>query len=430
MTVAGRKSRKSTKGAALPPVAALAVAVFLATMQTPASALTFNKIVDTNNQIPNTTEFFTFNNSDVPALSWPYVAFDTGNGSIWTRVLTGGGFKRVIDASTPIPQRTETFQQFYGDSVQILDNLVVVVGLPCGGCNSGVGIYTVPRVGGQVRKLVDTNDYLPGSTTDKFSFFPLDFKVKVGTVAFQNRQNIFTVPAVGGPVAPVAGPQDSGFSPPSPYCCIFSSPDLTGSKVVVRAGNVYGRNSIQTVARNGDPLSFRVIADGTTHPPQTPAEYRFDNFEFGQPLIDSTVVFRGASASPTRPMVIFGIYSRGGGFRRLVDNRMLVPGGAGMFDGRYGFDQIVASDGLVVFRGLDEAGRLGLYAVPEIGGAVTKIIAVGDPIGRGFTVASVSIGREALSGGRLAFSVAYASFLGGGMYYTDLSGLAAAAQRD
>jgi len=195
--------------------------------------------------------------------------------------------------------------------------------------------------------------------------------------------------------------------------------------VFLHGGNVFGRSTLDTVDVSGDPLSYRFIVTNQTHPPHTPLGYLFDDFEFWSPVSDQALVFGGASTKPSHPY-IYGIYAKAGeagDLTRLVDSNTLIPQGTGNFGNFSWFgthSPIVASNGVVVFGALDSAGNAGLYAVKETGGWVRKIIAKGDAI-NGFTVDSLNIGREALDGTTLVFSVNYASFQGSGLYSTQVT---------
>jgi hypothetical protein len=174
--------------------------------------------------------------------------------------------------------------------------------------------------------------------------------------------------------------------------------------------------------KNGNPTTFRFIATNGTHPPQTPPDYRFDDFEFFSPVIDQALIFGGAStvpgADPPQPY-IRGIYSRSDRFKRLVDTNVPVPGGTGnfVFDWYGTASPILASNGIVVFGARDAADIPGLYAVRQDGGPIHKVIARGDPI-NGFIAQDFNVSRQGLSGNVLVFSVSYASFQGAGMYST------------
>jgi hypothetical protein len=409
---------------------------------TGAAAASFTKVVDTHTLIPRGGgATFGLSNTSVPAVSGDRLVFLSTNpgGTIWTVGSNGRGFKKVIGPRTRIPPGGfGRFQQFFGDYAAIHQDTVVLVGDACGGCGAGVGIYTVPALGGAVTSLVDIKAVRPDSAPgepEKFSDFPADFATDGLFVAFQNGGRIYKVPLAGGRVSTVAAfhPPPDPPSPPSPWCCIFNSPTITGSTVLLRAGNVFGNGSIQTAHRTGSP--FQVVANGPVgdgsvipgmHPPDTPPGHRFDPFEFALPVIDRAFVFRGASCDPDacNTNYITGIYSFGNSQIKLVDTNTPVPGGAGNFrrDSTFNFTAIAASEGNVVFRGYDAEGKVGLYTVRENGRRLRKIIAEGDPIG-GFTVApgGLAMRREGLSGTTLVFLVTYADFQGGGIYSTDLS---------
>ena len=403
-----------------------------------AAAFAFTKVVDTNTKVPGGAgAYFSLNYTDSPAVSGGNVVFDTGDEVVWTATTSGGNLKRMITPNTLIPfGGGAKFQQVYGDYVSITGNTVVVLGDSCGGCSHGVGIYTRSVSGGPITRLVDTSEFIPVSTTQKYDVFPIDFHANGNNVVFQNTQQIFSVPLGGGKAVAVAGTQDGGFSPPAPYCCIFAQPTLSdpSSEVLLLGGNGFGTSQIQAVNRSGAPLSFRVIADASMHPPHTPSAYRFNNFNFGTPVIDRTFdhryyVFRGLGTAPSSPNIT-GIYSRGStGLHSLVDTNTPVPGGTGTFApydccGRAGFEVMGAGNSVVVFRGIDAAQKAGLYAVSAGGGPITKIIAQGDPL-NGFTVEPnpglpIVMRRDGFDGTTLGFQVTYAGFRGRGIYTTQV----------
>ena len=399
-----------------------------------AAAFTFTKVVDTHTKVPGGAgAYFDFNVTDAPAVSGGNVVFDTGDSVIWTATTSGGNLKKVLTPDTFIPfGHGAKFTQFYGEFVSIAGNTVVVDAELCGGCTTGVGIYTRPVSGGPITRLADMSEFIPGSTTQKYGFFPVDWHANGSNLVFQNTYQVFSVPLAGGKVTAVAGPQDAGFSPPVPYCCGFEHPTLSDSttEVLLFGGVDFGNAQIQTVKRTGVPYSFRVIADLSTHPPHTPLAYRFYGHKFGAPVIDQTVdhryyVFRGLSHDPSLPGDINGIYSRGSsGFQRLVDTNTPVPGGTGKFArddccGLDGFEEIGAGNGVVVFRGVDGAGLMGLYAVSAGGGPITKIIAQGDLL-NGFTnpVAQIWMRRDGFDGTTLGFMVIFGSAREIGIYTT------------
>jgi hypothetical protein len=392
-------------------------------------AFKFTKVADTDTTVTGGGKL-QFGTTDTPAVSGGTVVFIAGNSATgeratWTAKTNGSDLKKVITPKTRVPPGgLGTFKQYFGDWVQIYRNTVVLVGDNCGGCGAGVGIYAVPASGGTVKRLVDTSMARPDDPKTKFGGFPNDFDVNGGRVVFQNDGKVYAVPIRGGRVTAVAAldgtkPQPS---PPSPYCCIFASPTVEGTTVLVQGGNVYGRDAIESVGANGAVSSFRFVATSGMHAPGTPASYRFDNFEFARPVIGKAMVFRGGSEAENKPR-IFGIYSAGKGLAKLVDTNTRVPGGKGTFRAGSGggdFDVIAASDGIVVFLGYDADGTPGIYAVGSTGGAIRKIIRKGDRIG-GFTVDQLFLRREGFEGGTLAFLVSYTAFEGAGIYTTKVA---------
>jgi hypothetical protein len=398
---------------------------------TGAAAFQFRKIVDTDTPIPGGGGNFGFNNSSLPAVDRNWVVFSTGDMTLWRSTRIGTQLKKLVTANTFIPGWRDSagerlkFSQFYGQFMQVFGDTLVVVALPCAGCNSGVGIFTRSVLGGAITKLVDKKDTHPAFPGDDkhFGNFSEDFSVNSDLVVFQNRGSVFSVPVAGGPVTAVARDSSKNFSPPCPYCPIFGSPSRKGPKVLLTAGNVFGHGSIQTVSRSGNNGSFAFVATHGMHAPRTPANHGFNRFEFWGPVIDQTLVFGGGSSVDANDIgpYIKGIYARGENLVRLADSNMAVPGGTGNFNFTWGGSKspIVAGNGIVVFGAQDTDNKKGLYAVRQTGGRIRKIIAVGDPIG-GFTVEGLNIGKGAFDGSTLVFSVGYANFQGAGMYSTQV----------
>jgi hypothetical protein len=107
-----------------------------------------------------------------------------------------------------------------------------------------------------------------------------------------------------------------------------------------------------------------------------------------------------------------GIYSSSPeGLFKLADTNTPVPDGMGNFTN---FPRFTLSGNNVVFQGRDANQREGLYYVPATGGALTKIIAVGDGLGDGRTVVGngtiffqPAIQEGSLSGNELGFRVEF-----------------------
>ena len=144
---------------------------------------------------------------------------------------------------------------------------LVLIGDNCGGC--AVGLFTRSVFGGPITKLVDKNDTSDAfpAGDNHFGGFPPDFRIGDGLVVFQNRQQVFAVPIGGGTVTPVAGPQDSGYSPPDGYCCIFADPSVKAGKVLlnVPSDTLVGVNlsgkKLERASLAGADLSGAVLKD-------------------------------------------------------------------------------------------------------------------------------------------------------------------------
>jgi len=388
----------------------------------PAAAYLFRKIADTQTLIPGGGgAFFNFNNSDLPAISGDRVVFRSTDKTIWTATKAGQGLMSVITTQDRIPGGWGKFHQGSGNSVAIDGDTVIINAQQNCICDP-IGIFTRLFSGGRIRKIVDRNDTnanFPG--VDKtFGTFGSDFRVRDGAVVFTNRQQVFSSPIIRSNVTAVAGPQDQGSQPPSPYCCLFDSPSVKAGKMALRGGTGLGVGSVQTVRKNGDPGSFRIVASENTHAPRTPAGYRFDPYKFWGVVLDDTVVFGGASSKPSNPTKT-GIYSSANGLTRLADTNMAVPGGTGNFNFAWSGNTspILASGGLVVFGATDSANVKAIFVVKQTGGKIRRVIGVGDII-KGFTVGDLLVSRHGLSGGNLAFAVSYGNVPGFGLYSTVL----------
>lgn len=382
----------------------------------------FQKIVDTDTLVPGGGgAYFSFNGSVRPAVSGTNVVFGTQDQTVWTAKIDGASARRVFTTDTPIPGNLGNFHQYYADYAQVYGSKVVVVGTSCGGCNSGVGIYARKLSGGPITTLADINTLVPGSATEKFSTFPNDFDVGYGQVAFTNQQHVFSVPLAGGTITPVAGLQNQGSSPPSPFCCIFDQPTIRKDRILMRAGNVFGRGSLQDADLDGNTTGFRFLVTGSNHAPGTPAAYRYDNFDFDHPVYDAVPVFYGDSTAEGQPY-IGGIYARGRKIIKLADTNTPVPEGSGNFVfGWYGTrSPIAAGKGIVVFGARDGLDNPGIYAVRENGGAITKVIARGDTL-EGHTVVDLDMSRAGFDGTTLVFRATYANFQGLGLYSTTVA---------
>jgi len=168
---------------------------------------------------------------------------------------------------------------------------------------------------------------------------------------------------------------------------------VSGDTVALLVTNVFGQGAIYTAPLSGltgaankcaapqlRATDATRIASVNTHVPGDPKGRNFDFRSFGTALIDGgTIVFPGAAGDD-----LSGLYSSSDqGLVNLADTNTPVPGGMGNF---MGFAEYTVSGGNVVFRGWDATRRDGLYYVPASGGAITKIVAIGDTLPAGRTV--------------------------------------------
>jgi hypothetical protein len=373
--------------------------------------------------------------SDPPAVSGDRVAFRANGGEVWTASPTGKAKRMVIAPDSRIPGGGgAVFQLTYGTFIQISVDTVVLVGAECFGCNTGLGLYTVPVGGGTKTRLVSVKQDRPDNPSEKFSRFGDDFHVNGDRVVFANAGRLYAVKLAGGAASYLAG----GPAPPcvdEPYCGFgLGTLDALGGNVLTKASD--GFSNARIVRRgNGGGLA-EVVADKDTRPPDTPADYRFDPFHgsFDLPVIDRTAdhrysVFKGESVGDPGSVRVTGIYSRGmGGFQKLADTKTRVPKGPGRF-AAFGFvdsglRSLAAANGIVIFRGVDGQNRLGIYAVRAGGGPIAKVIAQGDPID-GTTVdtvepRSLTFRREGFDGTTLVFFAQYAGNTGRGFFSTKI----------
>ena len=99
------------------------------------------KIVDNYTPIPNGGGA-TFSPRGAPGTSGDWVIFDTGDLTIWRSTPSGKRLKKLITQNTPIPGGWGNFHQFFANYAQISGDTLVLVADACGGCGSGVGIFT------------------------------------------------------------------------------------------------------------------------------------------------------------------------------------------------------------------------------------------------------------------------------------------------
>jgi hypothetical protein len=348
--------------------------------------------------------------------------------SLWSANLDGSGLVNLVDEITSIPAGSGHFV----DVVPFAAANAAVVFRGTDGA-SQAGYYSVSSAGGPVTLLLNRSTPLPGGT-GTFDVNDTRFNVDGDTVVFTNAADVFAVPIGGGAARSLTnGAVVCDANLPVGHIGTWRLPDLGGSTiagsrtVVMQVGDLakdkttairiaplsgvttalivcQGLGDVN-VARNAFP-----VADLNSPVPGDLEGRKFDGTSFGAPVIDGgTVVFFGA----TRNVGVAGLYSwiRGVTLTKLVDTNTAVPGGTGTFQPpsvNSSLSTYTLSNGTVVFRGTDAAGRNGLYAVSAAGGSITKILAPGDVLDGSRTVADVpaeSIRADSLWQGKLAFIV-------------------------
>jgi hypothetical protein len=346
-------------------------------------------------------------------------------------------FTRIADASTSVPGGTGTFA-FFGDPA--IDGTSVAF-LGQGGGRTGIYAF----VAGGLVVAADTLTTMPG-TAARFAAFGFP-SVAGPSVAFYGEsadraeRGIYTGAADG--LVAVATQDDAvpGTSPPvlfSGFGSRLSLDDETVAFVGEHGGVVAGIYS-----NAGGGLS--VVADTSTPIPSPEPAGTFTGFSFpsidhdvvafvgeggggrkgiytrGTVLSDLDTAIPGAGASGTftdvahpstdRLNVAFvglgtdgqwGVYGyESGVLGAVADTATAIPGAADRF---INFQTASMDFGNVAFVAQNSLGQPGLYL--RYAGTLHKVVDLNDTLD-GRQLAWISIGAEALSGGRVAFSVVF-----------------------
>jgi hypothetical protein len=375
------------------------LAAFLTSIGTPASSKPkISLIVDNTMTIPGGTTPFALATFTYGEINDGKVVFATEDQKVWSTLVDGKRVQLLLDDTTPIPGTSGlTFAVSNGGWVQIVGDTVVVAGVDNN--DNMDGYYSLPRTGGAFTDLFDQSDL--GQPLGDPNFH-------VNTDANGVGQMIFTI--ANGSVSevglvPVAG-GTATIMPPAlqPYCCNYGSADLSGGTVALEVTNGVGSSSVQSVAEDGDATTYQILAQGDL--PGFCKAY----FSVLQPQSDgNTVVFRFINDTPGSVCPNNGdqgiLALNGGQATILADINTPIPHGTGTFNADCSFRSLAARDGQLVFLGCDANQDDGIYAVPETGGTVKKLIARGDTIGNGLVVNDVAIGPEPISHGIIVILV-------------------------
>ncbi len=368
-----------------------------------ANTFEFQKVVDTNTSIPNGTENFA--GFVFPALDKNNVAF-RGLGSSpepepgiqfkGIYIKAGNTLKVVADTNTPIPNSIGNFADFSEPSLDGTN--VAFTGIDSSFRRQG--IYTNFR--GSLNVVADINTPIPngiGNFTDFNSFrSPVIDKDRIafegsgssGSGIYIKVGNTLKVVADTNTPIPGGTGNFSDFGDVSLDDKDIAFESLGSSEQGIQVQGIY--TSI------GGTL--KVVADRNTPIPRSTGN--FTSFA-NSSLDDGNVVFRGFGSSER------GIYIKevGGTLKVVVDNNTPIPGGTGNFTF---FNNPSLDAGNVAFEAFSSNSELGIYTT--LGGSLRKVIAPNDSLD-GKIIGIVSIGPEALSGNRIAFTAGFTDGSGG-----------------
>jgi hypothetical protein len=404
--------------------AAAAVAAVLATAVVSAQPV-FTRVADSSTAIPNGGG--AFNTFFQPTVSGTTVAFHgyravSGLGvpdeGVYSWTVAAGTLAIVADKSTPVPGGTGNFLNFgYGGGVRV-DAVVSGTGVAFGGTGATTnGVYTATTSGGSLTRVADTTTMFPGGSGPQ-PYFYSDPMVSGSTVVFFGQHTnglptlgIYSAPAAGGAITKVA---DNGSAIPNGTGTFtdIAFATVSGTNVAFY-GSRLGNNQEGIYAGTTTGGALTRVADRNTPIPNGTGTFA----GFGTtPAISGTLVaFQGQSSAGQH-----GIYTGttgGGPLTRIADTSTHIPGGVGNF-GDFNPNPGV-SGSLVAFLGTGSGTQLGIYYEDTSGGAVAKLIAVGDPLD-GRTVSGLQFGRGGLDATAFTFE---ADFTNGtsGVYYAQIT---------
>ena len=243
---------------------------------------------------------------------------------------------------------------------------------------------------GPIALVVDTSTPIPNGSGNFQSFFNIEPSISGGLVAFTSAPvpGVYTGPAAGGTLTRVADANTT--VQPGP-----SSPSLSGNVVAI-SGFTSGGSGIFAGPAAGGTLT--PVANTTTAIPNGTGNFT----SFGQSLAvsGSKAAFTGSGTGGQA-----GVYAGqvgGGTPTRIADTTTAIPGGSGNF---MGFSVVDVSDSEVAFVGTGGGGQSGVYVEDMAGGALMKLLAVGDALD-GKTVSSIFF-NDGLDGANIAFTAAF-----------------------
>jgi len=356
-----------------------------------ASYYEIRTIADSRTSIPDRsgqTFGFQGGNGPLPATDGDRVVFvgtEAGAAALWSAKLDGtGGFTRLLTTGV------DNVPGFPGDTFSGFASLRLRNGTAAFNGTTAIparhGLFSKPAGGGDLAVIANTATPRPGggAVFDFVQSFQLG-QLGDGQITFLAQGGIYAFPVAGGGAGQAVVLPNSSIPITAGGASTFAEPSISGRRVVFDTT----LNSVHSTFT--DERRFETHVSPADISPSDPLNGTFANVGGGivGPQVEgNTVVFRAYSGTGASIGGIYSVTGEGAPVK-LVDTRTAVPGGTGNFSSvnqSYGILPFSFSGGEVVFIGTDAGtSRTGIYSVPAAGGAIRKIVAVGDVInGRSF----------------------------------------------
>lgn len=382
-----------------------ALSVLVATCGHTDAALVFNRIANNTTPRPGGGSFSNFSD---PVMSGSTVSFVAGTSGVYTSV--GGTITTVANGLTPVPGQAGNFQSF-GVDCAANGNDVAFTGY-YGALDNGC----YARIGGTIIKIADKSTPVPGGPGSFGNFNgqqrsdisgAVVFGAEYGTFGLNgegwSNQGIFT--NLGGPLRRVAVRGQARPDGGSFY--YINQPTIDATTIAFLA--YFSGNDSAIMTETGGVLS--PLVNQYTPVPSHPGTF-YTSINYLSAMKAGRISFTGGAGGNT-----YGIYRAGGpsGPVRIADLTMSAPGG-GIFS-NVGLSAVDA-DGVVAFEGTAN-GRQGLYLGD--GASILRVIEATQTLD-GKTLSSLSVGRDGIDNGVLAFRAFFTDSTQG-LYTVDITSL-------
>ena len=420
----------------------LAVSTTLFSLALPAlgqQPYTFTKVVDNSTQRPDGAGLFTLNATTTPAFDGQWVVFrDIGSAddaslqAIWSFDLKAAKFTKLVDLHSLMPGGTATFTDLHlpDSAPAVRSGTVIFLGR---GTSSGQileGLYSVPAAGGAITPVADYRSADPSGGT--FSLFDSAGKQMGGfsfdgtTVAFHGQGTTLTTGIYAAkPDGSSLGLIADSAHPFSAQTAVktFLYPMMWGSNVVLTgtdgADPATGYNGLY-LGRVGGTGTVTELVNSNKALPGDPTGSFHTRFDAPFAGFDgSTVAFRATDSAAPAAAPFYGLYwtdLTSHAINKIVDVNSTLPG--------LGKLRAIADSGAdvslgnVLFRAADiTTGYPGNGALYLwANGAATRVVGTGDTVG-GKTVQVVhDPGPSALSRASFAFALEFSQTNGFAIY--------------